>query len=126
MAIIQHRAKRSKTGSVYKAHGKKKQYQIGRQPTFTKIGEARIKFLRVMGANTKLKLLTAENINLIDPKTKKAMKAKLKTVVGNPANSNFVRRNILTKGSIIETDKGKARITSRPGQEGTVNAVLVQ
>ena len=37
-----------------------------------------------------------------------------------------VRRNILTKGAIIETDAGKAKITNRPGQEGTVNAVLVE
>jgi small subunit ribosomal protein S8e len=54
------------------------------------------------------------------------IKAKILMVVGNPANRHFVRRNILTKGCIIETDKGKARVLSRPGQEGVVNAVLIQ
>ena len=46
-------------------------------------------------------------------------------VVENPANRHFVRRNIMTKGTVIETEKGKARITSRPGQDGTINAVLI-
>jgi len=47
-------------------------------------------------------------------------------VLENPANRHFVRRNILTKGTIIETVKGKAKITGRPGQEGMVNAVLIK
>ena len=46
-------------------------------------------------------------------------------VVDNPANRNFVKRNIMTKGTVVETDKGKVRITSRPGQEGSLNGVLV-
>ncbi|MFH1511592.1 MAG: 30S ribosomal protein S8e, partial [Candidatus Woesearchaeota archaeon] len=33
--------------------------------------------------------------------------------------------NIITKGTIVDTDKGKVRITSRPGQDGTLNGVLV-
>ena len=61
----------------------------------------------------------------MDPKTKKSSKAKINTVVDNPANRNFIRANILTKGTVVDTDKGKARITNRPGQEGTVNGVLI-
>jgi len=47
-------------------------------------------------------------------------------VEANPANINYVRRNLLTKGAIITTDLGRARIVSRPGQDGVVNAVLIQ
>jgi small subunit ribosomal protein S8e len=47
------------------------------------------------------------------------------TVTENPANKNFVRRNILTKGAVVATDLGKAKITSRPGQDGEVNAILL-
>ena len=61
----------------------------------------------------------------MNPKTKKSQKAELKTVVESPANRNFVRRNIITKGSVVETSLGKVKITSRPGQEGTLNGVLV-
>jgi len=32
----------------------------------------------------------------------------------------------MTKGSVIDTEFGKAVITSRPGQDGVVNAVIVQ
>ena len=65
-------------------------------------------------------------MSLYDPKAKKCSKATIKNVSGNPANRHFVRRNIITKGAVVETDKGKARITSRPGQEGTINAVLIE
>jgi small subunit ribosomal protein S8e len=47
-------------------------------------------------------------------------------VVENPANPHYVRRNILTKGAIVETEFGKARIISRPGQHGVINGVLVK
>ena len=47
-------------------------------------------------------------------------------IVGdNPANRDFARRKIITKGAIIKTKRGNARVTSRPGQNGTVDAVLV-
>ena len=61
-----------------------------------------------------------------DPKTKKYSRVKIDQVIDNPANRNFVRRNILTKGTIIKTSKGNAKIVSRPGQEGMLNAVLIK
>ena len=62
---------------------------------------------------------------IVDPKTKKFSQAKIKTTTSNPGNWHFVRRNILTKGSIIDTEKGKAKVTSRPGQDGMITAVLI-
>ena len=59
------------------------------------------------------------------PKSGKSSASKIIEVVENSANPNYVRQNIITKGSIIETEKGKAKVTSRPGQHGVVNAVLV-
>ncbi|PIN87382.1 30S ribosomal protein S8e, partial [Candidatus Woesearchaeota archaeon CG10_big_fil_rev_8_21_14_0_10_32_24] len=55
----------------------------------------------------------------------KTQKTVIVTVVENPSNPHLVRRNILTKGAVVETKMGKARITSRPGQEGTLNGVLI-
>ena len=69
--------------------------------------------------------MTVDTINLIDPKTKKSSKIKIDKVLENPANRHFVRRNIITRGTVVETSKGKAKITSRPGQEGSINAVLI-
>jgi small subunit ribosomal protein S8e len=78
-----------------------------------------------MGANRKLRLLSADIANLFDPKTKSFKQVKIKTITDNPANRHFIRRNIMTKGAVVETELGKARITSRPGQDGVINAVLI-
>nr|MBA4405398.1 30S ribosomal protein S8e [Nanoarchaeum sp.] len=125
MAINQVRPRRKVTGSRYKDLRKKKQFELGRDPTLTKIGQVKKKLIRIMSGKRKEITLVAEFVNVIDPKSKKSMQAKIKTVVENPANRHFVRRNILTKGTIVETDKGKVKITSRPGQEGNLNGILV-
>lgn len=125
MAIAQTRPKRKATGGRYIAFRKKRQYELGREPSFTKLGKKRAQSIRVMGANRKFRLLSAETANLFDPKAKAFRQVKIKTITDNPANRHFIRRNIMTKGSVIDTELGKARITSRPGQHGVVNAVLI-
>lgn len=125
MVVEQSRPKRKETGARYKDYRKRKQYELGRLPSLTKVEKTRVQVKRTLGANKKVRLLSADTANVYNPKSKKYEKAKIKTIVENPANRHFVRRNIMTKGSIVETDKGKAKVTSRPGQDGTVNAVLI-
>ena len=36
------------------------------------------------------------------------------------------RENVVTKSSVILVEGGKARVTSRPGQDGVVNAVFLK
>ncbi|MEK6916797.1 MAG: 30S ribosomal protein S8e, partial [Nanoarchaeota archaeon] len=81
--------------------------------------------IRVRGGNTKIRLLRTNVANVYNPKTKKYTKAKIAQVVENPGNRHYVRANVMTKGAIIKTDIGNAKITSRPGQDGVINAVLV-
>jgi len=126
MAISHHKAKKSPTGGKYKKSRKKKEFELGSSPTLTKLADLRKKKSRLIGGSTKTRLLSSNIANVLNPKTGKAAVAKITNVVGNPANRYFVRRNIITKGSIIETEKGRARVTSRPGQEGTINAVLIE
>lgn len=123
--ITQHRSKRKPTGGRYKAIRKKRKCDMGRQPALTKIGKTRLKKTKTKGGGEKLRLLACDTANLLDPKTNTYCRAKIKTVLENPANRHYVRRNIITKGTVIDTEKGKARITSRPGQDGVVNAVLI-
>ena len=80
---------------------------------------------RGRGATISTRLLSTDIANVYDPKSKKYKKAKIETIVECPANRNYIRRNIIVKGAIIKTDMGNARVTSRPGQEGAVNAILV-
>jgi len=126
MAISQKKSQRKPTGGRYKkGFRKKKQNELGRLPSLTKVGAIRKTTIRGLGGNKKERIYATESVNLFDPKTKKCIKAKILTVKESPANMNYIRRNIMTKGSTIETDKGMAKITSRPGQDGTVNAVLI-
>lgn len=125
MAITQTRSKRKAKGGLYKGYKKKRKYELGREPTQTKVGEIRKRSKKIMGGNKKTFLLSSNFVNLVDNEGKH-IKAKIKTIVENKANRHFVRRNILTKGAIVDTDKGKARITSRPGQSGSLSGVLIE
>jgi small subunit ribosomal protein S8e len=55
----------------------------------------------------------------------KTSKVEIIRVIKNPANVDYDRRGVITKGTIIETPLGTARVTSRPGQDGIVNAKLI-
>lgn len=126
MVVIQARSRRKPTGGRYKSTLSKRTHMIGRNPTLTKLGNTRKSKISTKGGNSKMRLFEGNNANVFDPKTKKYAAAAVKNVIESPANRNFVRRNILTKGAIIETSAGKAKITNRPGQDGTINAILVE
>jgi small subunit ribosomal protein S8e len=126
--VITHRAGRGRkpTGGRYTTRRSKRAYDSGNQPAATTISEkVKIKVVRVRGGNVKVHVQRATVANVLDQKSGKFSQSKIKTVIDNPANRHFVRQNVITKGTVIETEKGKARVTSRPGQDGTVNAVLI-
>lgn len=125
MALTSSRPRRKLTGGRYVAYRKKRVFELRREPTLTKLGEKKVMKLRGVGASKKTVLMSGDTANVYDPKAKKYSKAKIKTIVENKANRHFIIRNIITKGTVIETDLGKARVTSRPGQEGTINAILM-
>ena len=63
----------------------------------------------------------------INIKTKnKIQKVEIKNVVETPSNRFLARQNILTKGTIVETELGKAKITNRPSQEPIINGILIE
>ncbi len=125
MVIIQTRSKRKATGGRYLQNKKKKLADMGRDPTFTMIGERRLTKIRGKAAFIKNRLLRTKKANVLDQKTKKYTVLEIEDVLENTANRNYVRRDIITKGTIIKTKSGNAKVTSRPAQDGTVNAVLV-
>ena len=125
MVVFQGRGKRSFRGSRYKKFRDYRKYELGRLPSLTGLGKKRVRRVRTLGGHRKLRLLSEEYANVVDPKTKQCKKVRIKTTTDNPANRHFIRRNIMTKGAIIETELGKARITSRPGQDAVINAELI-
>lgn len=126
MALSQARSRRKPSGGRYKNAFSKKKQNLGRSPVHTKLGKHVLKTMTTRGNNLQSMLLSAETANVFNPKTKKYQMVKIETIVDNPANRHFIRRNIITKGAVLKTPIGKARVTSRPGQEGTLNAVLIE
>jgi len=122
----QGRSRRSYTGKLLKPFRKKRKYELGRDQVETLIGERKIKKVRVRGGNYKIKVFRESFANVYVPSEGKVVKAEIKNVVENPAHVHYARRNVITKGAIIETSVGKARVTSRPNQDGVVNAVLIE
>jgi small subunit ribosomal protein S8e len=125
MSLDHVRSRRRFTGGRIRVNKKKKLFELGSDPMLTKLGGRQVLNQRTIGGNLKLRLFSSDVANVFDPKSKKYQKLKIITIKENGANRNFVRRNIMTKGCIIETEQGKARVTSRPGQEGTINAILI-
>ncbi len=122
----QGNSKRKVTGGkVIAARGKRK-FEMGRESAETRISEIKRKNVQTMGGNRKVKLLQCNIANVTNPKNGKTVSTTIETVMGNDANKHYVRRNILTKGSVIRTAIGTAKVTSRPGQDGVVNAVLIE
>jgi len=111
-------------GRLIRQRGKKK-YELGGEQANTHLGETIRKTVKTLGGQLKVRLLRAQTATVTDPSTKTSKTVKIETVTGNPANIHYVRRNIVTKGSIIKTEIGSARVTNRPGQEGSINAVLI-
>ena len=108
------------------SHRKKRRFELGRTAAETRIGERRLRAIRVRGGNVKLKLLACDKASVADPTTGTTKLVTITGVKNNPASRDFTRRNVLTRGALIETEAGLARVTSRPGQEGIVNAVKVE
>jgi len=103
----------------------RRKYEIDRFPN-EPVNEAQITVTRgVRGKNTKTALKAIDFVNLATGDSK-VKKTKIIKVLDNTTNNDYKRRGIITKGAILETQEGKCRVVSRPGQSGTVNAVLIK
>ena len=126
MSVSHGRSKRKKTGGVYKALRHKRLFELGSEMIEIRPGERKVKVVKGMGGRRKLRAIRVKEANVYVPSQKKFQKSEIIQVKENLANPHFVRRNTITKGAVIETKLGLARVTNRPGQEGTINAVLIE
>jgi len=126
MARSQKRSKRKYTGKKNKHFRNKRKRELERPPISTVIGlSEKKKQQRVMGGNYKLKLFATSYINVTDQTTNKTSKVKILKFENNEASKDLNRRHVLTKGAVVETELGKVKITSRPGQHGVLSGILV-
>ncbi|MCS7129877.1 MAG: 30S ribosomal protein S8e [Archaeoglobaceae archaeon] len=124
--IFQGRSRRKPSGGLYRRHRKKRKYELGGEQVLTVIGDRKVKKERMMGGNYKIRLFSDKYANVYDPTQKKVLKVAIKSVLENPAHVHYVRHGVITKGAVIMTEIGKAKVTNRPSQEGIINAVLIE
>ena len=125
MAISQGKSTRSPSGARNVANRGKRKSELGRDPAETRVDDKNLRKIRTRGGNEKLRLAATNKINLTDVKSGKTQLTDILGVIENNANPNYVRRNIITKGAVVETPEGNAKVTSRPGQDGVVNGILI-
>ena len=102
----------------------RRKYEMDRFPNEALIGDQITITRKVRGKNAKTSIKTIDSVNLaIDSKIKRV---KIIKVLENATNNDYQRRGVISKGAILETEEGKCRVVSRPGQHGTVNAILVK
>ena len=107
-------------------HRIRRKFEIDRYPNEAVAGPTQNIARRVRGNNVKIAFKTSEYANINDQDNKKTVKSKILRVSKNPANKDYERRGVITKGAILETELGLAKVLSRPGQDGVINAVLIK
>jgi small subunit ribosomal protein S8e len=118
--------KKKPSGGKKRAYRGKRKFEQGSFPVETVLGEPERKIEHKKGTTIKVKVLSEKYASVTDLKIGKTQKADILRVFKNPANVDYDRRGVITKGAVIETSLGLARVTSRPGQNGVINAVLIE
>ena len=123
--MVNHgRSLRKRTGGRLRPNRDRRKHELGSEPTETQVGETKLKTIDARGTGEKVRALRVDTASVATGDGTVA--AALEDVIENPSDPNYARRNIVTKGAIVETSAGRARVTSRPGQDGQVNAVLLE
>ncbi|MCK4883765.1 MAG: 30S ribosomal protein S8e [Candidatus Diapherotrites archaeon] len=113
------------TGAKIIKSQKKRLSQKGNIPTEVTVGKAKSKTIRTKGGSTKVRFSAIDDAN-VTVESGKIEKTKILKVSDNKANRHYSRRNIMTKGAVIETELGKAIVTSRPAKDMVINAKLIK
>ncbi len=119
---------RKPTGGIRGRHVKVKRKALGGGPprlaVMSPVEKRRVE--RAFGGNRKVRLVRITYVNVFVPSEGRARKARIIRILESPANREFLKRGIIVKGTVVETEVGKAVVTSRPSQEGVANALLLE
>ncbi len=117
--------KRKQTGGRRKPYRGKRVFEKGFFPTETVIGESKTKKDRGRGGTSKVRLVSTKYVNASNLSTGETKKVEILSVLKNPSNVDYDRRGVITKGTLVNTSIGMVRVTSRPGQSGVLNGILI-
>jgi small subunit ribosomal protein S8e len=118
--------KQKKTGGKKRAYRTKRIFEQGRHPVESTLGNIERKKVTGRSRKTKTKIIQTDQVNVSNPNTGLTERLEILEVISNPAKADYNRRRVITKGTIIRTESGLAKIVSRPGQDGALNAIVYQ
>ena len=98
------KTKRRLTGGRMPIHRKKRKFEMGRQPSLTKLGEKKIIEVRGRGCQKKKRALKLNEGNFMWVSEKVSRKCKIVEVVFNATNNELVRTQTLVKNCIVAID----------------------
>ena len=122
---LENLTKRKATGGRSRPSRGRRAYERDGYAIEPLVGEAESRPSRRRGGSVITGVVFCEVANVSDSKGK-ATKSKILRVKKSPANRDYERRGVITRGAVIETEVGEAVVTSRPTDDGVVNAVLTK
>jgi len=102
--------KKRATGGKKKVWRKKRKYELGRQPSMTKLSSNKtVRRVRVRGGNVKWRALRLDTGNYSWGSEAVTRKTRILDVVYNASNNELVRTQTLVKSAIIQVDAAPFR-----------------
>ncbi len=120
---LENLTKRKSTGGRSRPSRGRRAYERDGYAIEPLVGAIAKRFSRRRGGRMAAGIVLSDIANVSDS-TGRATKSKILRVKKSPANRDYERRGVITKGAVIETEAGEAVVTSRPTDDGVVNAVL--
>lgn len=120
---IENLVKRRPTGGRSKPSRGRRAYEKDGYAIEPLVGPVSRRAIYRRGGHVTAGVIFADFANVSDA-SGKASKSKILRVKKSPANRDYERRGVITKGAVLETEVGEAVVTSRPTADGVVNAVL--
>merc|ERR1712072_330979 len=96
--------KRRKSGGKLTKWRMNRKFELGRQPSETKIGHKRVRTVRTRGGNTKYRALRVDTGNYSWATESVTRKTRVLNVSYNSTNNELVRTNTLVKSGIVQID----------------------
>jgi len=122
---LENLAKRKSTGGRSRPGRGRRAFERDGYAIEPLVGETTRRLSRARGGWVSTGIVTANEANVADS-SGKVSRSKIVRVKQSPANRDFERRGVITRGAVIETEAGEARVTSKPTDDGVVNAVLIK
>ncbi|MFL2932789.1 MAG: 30S ribosomal protein S8e [Nitrososphaerales archaeon] len=117
--------KRKHTGGLIKHTRSRRSDEKDSFSVDTLLGDHSIRVKNSRGGNIKVSLVSDNSVNVIDKSNNSIKKVAITRVLKNPSNRDYERRRVITRGAILDTELGKVRVLSRPGQSGIINGILI-